>query len=77
MTRDKFFPSCVYPFLGSLPKGFIVQESEQKNTMFHPFARMAEKSGAVRIHLKVNGYTFRGRNSSIFIFASQLNGSQL
>ena len=55
-------PAQLIPF----GKGFVDQESKQEVTK-HEYAPM---------YLKVNGYSFRGNNSSIFIFASLLYRGQ-
>ena len=36
----------------------------------HTLENMSGKHGGVPIHLKVNGYNFRGSNSFIFIFGA-------
>ena len=40
----------------------------RKSLKLFPFVTLREKHGDVPIHLKVNEYTFKGRNSVIFSF---------
>ena len=78
-NKEKNARKGANPFLSEYTSFVLDPHRETiKNMKLDPLElNLAIKHGGVSLHLKVNGYSFRGKNSSIFIFASPLIGNQL